>query len=68
MSFCQGTKHNSWLFPIVAMVLNRSVVISLMIRGQQPDRVAQSEARLTQEPKVPGSIPYPATYFRLSLR
>ena len=28
-------------------------------------RVAQSVARLTQEPEVPGSIPGPATYFPL---
>ena len=31
-----------------------------------PGRVAQSVARLTQEPEVPGSIPGPATYFRFS--
>ena len=29
-------------------------------------RVAQSVARLTQEPDVPGSIHGPATYFRFS--
>ena len=29
-----------------------------------PGRVAQSIARLTQEPEVPSSIPGPATYFR----
>ena len=28
----------------------------------------QSEARLTLEPEVPGSIPGPATYFRFSFR
>ena len=33
-----------------------------------PDRVAQSTARLTHEPEVPGSIPGPATYFRFSFR
>ena len=31
-----------------------------------PGRVAQSVARLTEEPEVPGSIPGPATYFRFS--
>ena len=31
-----------------------------------PGRVAQSVARLTDEPEVPGSIPDPATYFRFS--
>ena len=30
-------------------------------------RVAQSVARLTHEPEVPGSIPGPATYFLLRL-
>ena len=34
----------------------------------QPDRVAQSVARLTHEPEVPGLIPGPATYFRFSFR
>ena len=33
-----------------------------------PGRVAQSVARLTQEPEVPGSIPGPAIYFRFSFR
>ena len=33
-----------------------------------PGRKAQSVARLTQEPDVPGSIPGPATYFRFSFR
>ena len=32
-------------------------------RTHKPGRVAQSVARLTQEPEVPGSIPGPATYF-----
>ena len=32
----------------------------------KPGRVAQSVARLTQEPEVPGSMPGPATYFRFS--
>ena len=31
-----------------------------------PGRVAQSVARLTQEPEILGSIPNPATYFRFS--
>ena len=31
-------------------------------------RVAQSVARLTQEPEVPGSILGPATYFRFPFR
>ena len=31
-----------------------------------PGRVAQSVARLTQEPEVPGSIPGPTTYFRFT--
>ena len=35
---------------------------------QPPGRVAQSVARLTHEPEVPGSIPGPATYFRFSFR
>ena len=30
--------------------------------------LAQSVARLTQEPNVPGSIPDPATYFCFSFR
>ena len=34
----------------------------------EPERVAQSVARLPQEPEVPGSIPGPATYFRFSFR
>ena len=34
----------------------------------KPGRVAQSVARLTPEPKAPGSIPGPATYFRFSFR
>ena len=33
-----------------------------------PGRVAQSVARLTQEPEVPVSIPGPATYFHFSFR
>ena len=33
-----------------------------------PGRAAQSVARPTQEPEVPGSIPGPATYFRFSFR
>ena len=33
-----------------------------------PGRVAQSVARLTQEPEIPGSIHGPATYFRFSFR
>ena len=32
----------------------------------RPGRVAQSEARLTQEPEAPSSIPCPATFFRFS--
>ena len=31
-------------------------------------RIAQSVARLTQEPEVQGLIPGPATYFRFSFR
>ena len=34
----------------------------------KPGRVAQSVARLTQEPEVPGSILGPATYFCFSFR
>ena len=33
-----------------------------------PGRVAQSVARLTPEPEVPGSLPGPATYFLFSFR
>ena len=32
----------------------------------KPGHVEQLVAHLTQEPEVPGSIPGPATYFRLS--
>ena len=35
---------------------------------QQPGRVAQSVSGLTHKPEVPGPIPGPATYFRLSFR
>ena len=34
----------------------------------EPGRVAQSAARLTQEPEVPGPIPGPVSYFRFSFR
>ena len=47
-----------------------SVARTLMARLPRllPGRVAQSVARLTKEPEVPGSIPGPATYFRFSFR
>ena len=37
-------------------------VLTILVQGH----VAQSVARLTHEPEVPGSIPGPATYFRFS--
>ena len=45
-----------------------SIGYASSIKIIEPDLVAQSVARLTQEPEVPGSIPGPATYFRFSFR
>ena len=41
---------------------------AFFVKWGGPGRVAQSVARLTQEPEVPDSIPGPATVFRLSFR
>ena len=38
------------------------------LQPRKPSRVAQSVARLTNEPDAPGLIPGPATYFRFSFR
>ena len=42
--------------------------ISPCYQVKSTGHVAQSVARLTQEPDIPGSIPGPATHFRFSLR
>ena len=59
---CACCFNSIFLAVLSAIGLGLASAFSLM--ASLPGRVAQSEARLTQEPEVPGSIPGPATYFR----
>ena len=47
---------------------NDIAFLLLILQVHGPGRVAQSVARLTHKPEVPGSIVGPATYFRFSFR
>ena len=47
MPFCQGTKHNSWLFP--GCYGNKSVVILLMLRGQHGIQCMPCSSRITSK-------------------
>ena len=58
---------------VIDLVLKRKLgfvqlIKNICFRITEPGRVAQSVARLTQEPEVSGSMSGPATYFRFRFR
>ena len=62
-----------YLLGLIIIIINKdsagdSTINTCKFQTMSPGRVAQSVARLTEEPEVPGSIPGPATYFRFSFR
>ena len=61
LSLQKWQKHGVYLYTAISIEFYE-------ILASRPGRVAQSVARLTQEPEVSGSIPGPATYFRFSFR
>ena len=56
------------VFIFLAKMICARQTVRLTATSDLPGRVAQSVARLTHEPEVPGSIPGPATYFRFLFR
>ena len=59
---------NTKLLTWTSNFLHLTSIINVYTRACMPGRVAQSVARLTHEPEVPGSISGPVTYFRFSFR